>query len=161
MAQAEQNHASAADTDTEIERLKNELSREHEMYLRALADFENYRRRADRESSRAAQQGKRDLILSLLDVLDGFDRALQYMGDEPSGMSRGFEAIHRKFLDVLDRERVTPFQSIGETFDPALHEAVGSVRSEQYGPGAVVEEVQRGYRLGDEVLRPARVRVGQ
>ncbi len=160
MARADQNQADATQTDAEIERLRSELSREHEMYLRALADFENYRRRADKESSRAAQKGKRDLILPLLDVLDGFDEALQYMDDAPSGVSHGFEAIRRKFLSLLEKEGVTPFQSVGETFDPALHDAIGSVRSEQHGPGEVAEEVQRGYRFGDEVLRPARVRVG-
>jgi len=160
MAQAEQNQTGAVETDAEIELLRRELGREHEMYLRALADFENYRRRADRENSRAAQKGKRDLILSLLDVLDGFDGALRYMDDASSGMSQGFEAIHRKFLGLLEREGVTPFESVGQAFDPALHEAIGSVRSESHGPGEVAEEVQRGYRLGDEVIRPARVRVG-
>ena len=159
MAETQQNEV-RIEPDAEIERLKNDLGREHEMYLRSLADFENYRRRADRESSRAGQRGRRDLVLSLLDLLDSFDLALPFMADAPSGVAQGLAAIHRKFLDLLDREGVRPFSSIGEPFDPALHEAVGSVRNEQYGQGQVAEEVRRGYRLGDEVLRPARVRVG-
>lgn len=160
MERTEQNQAVGVETDSEVERLKNELSREHEMYLRSLADFENYRRRSDRESSRAALRGKRDLILSFLDVLDAFDRALQYTGDMSAGVHQGLQAVHRKFLDSLAAQGVTPFRSIGETFDPALHEAIGSIQSGEYGAGKVAEEVQRGYRFGDEVLRPARVRVG-
>jgi molecular chaperone GrpE len=77
-----------ADPPAEIERLKEELRREHDMYLRALADFENYRRRVDRERSSTSHSGKREIILSLLGVLDGFDRALQHMSDAPRPVCR-------------------------------------------------------------------------
>ena len=87
-----------ADAPAEIERLKEELRREHDMYLRALADFDNYRRRVERERSTAARSGKREIILSLLDVLDGFDRALSHMSDAPSSVSQGLQALHRKLL---------------------------------------------------------------
>jgi molecular chaperone GrpE len=145
----------------EIERLKEELRHEHEMHLRSLADFDNYRRRVERESASAARSGKREIILSVLEVLDGFDRALQHISDEPSSISEGFQAIHRKLLGLLEAQGVTPLKSLGETFDPELHEAVGSGPSDEYQPGAVTDELQRGYRWGDEVLRPAGVRVAQ
>ncbi|HJU62928.1 MAG TPA: nucleotide exchange factor GrpE, partial [Candidatus Binatia bacterium] len=138
-----------------------ELQREHEMYLRALADYDNYRRRTERERSLAARSGKREIILSLLDVLDGFDRALQHMRDAPSSISEGVEALHRKFVSLLQAQGVTPMLTVGEVFDPEVHDAIGSVESEDVEPGAVAEEVQRGYRWGDEVLRPARVRVAR
>ena len=149
----------AADESAEVERLKEELRREHDMLLRSLADFDNYRRRVDRDRGTAARSGKREVILSLLEVLDGFDRALEHIGDAPSSVAQGVEAIHRNLLSVLDRHGVTAFNSVGETFDPRLHDAIGTAESEDVEPGAVAEELQRGYRWGDEVLRPARVRV--
>jgi molecular chaperone GrpE len=161
----EENRASAdeerADVEpaAEIERLKEELRREHDMLLRALADFDNYRRRVERDRGAAARSGKREVILSLLEVLDGFDRALEHIGDAPSSVAQGVQAIHRNLLSVLDRHGVTGFNSVGETFDPHLHDAIGTAESEEVEPGAVAEELQRGYRWGDEVLRPARVRV--
>ena len=156
----EKNRATGDDS-SEIERLKQELQREHELYLRALADYDNYRRRTERERSTAARSGKREIILSLLDVLDGFDRALQHLGDAPSSVSEGVEALHRKFLSLLQAQGVTPMLTVGEVFNPELHDAIGLTESEEVAPGAVAEEVQRGYRWGDEMLRPARVRVAR
>jgi molecular chaperone GrpE len=146
---------------SDIERLKEELRHEHEMYLRALADFDNYRRRVEREQTRAARSGKREVLISLLEVLDGFDRAVRQISKEPSSVSEGLQAIHRKLLNLLEAHGVTPFQSLNEIFDPELHEAIGSVQSDKHESGTVIDEVQRGYRWGDEVLRPARVRVAQ
>jgi molecular chaperone GrpE len=157
----QEKNRTAGDDSSEVERLKQELQREHEMYLRALADYDNYRRRTERERSLAARSGKREIILSLLDVLDGFDRALQHMRDAPSSISEGVEALHRKFVSLLQAQGVTPMLAVGEVFDPEVHDAIGSVESEDVEPGAVAEEVQRGYRWGDEVLRPARVRVAR
>ena len=146
---------------TELERLQEQLRTEHEMYLRALADFENYRRRVDRESSRTVRSGKREIILSLLEVLDGFDRAFQHAEKNQSPLFEGLQAIHRKLLGVLQAQGIAPFDSVGQTFDPALHEAIASVAANGHPSGTVVDDVQRGYRWGDEVLRPARVRVAQ
>jgi molecular chaperone GrpE len=162
MKEAERSNTVAGGNEpSEIEQLREELRREHEMYLRALADFDNFRRRAEGERARAAQSGKRDLILSLLELLDGFERALQHIGQAPSSVSEGVGAIHRKLLGLLEAQGVTPLTSVGEVFDPALHEAIGSVESDEYAAGAVADEVQRGYVWGDELLRPARVRVAQ
>jgi Molecular chaperone GrpE (heat shock protein) len=147
--------------DVEVERLKEDLRREHDMYLRALADFDNYRRRVERERASAARSGKRDIILSLLETLDSFDRALEHIGDAPSSVSKGVQAIHRKMLSLLEAQGVTPFKSEGEPFNPEMHEAIGSVETDEYESGTVANELQRGYRWGDEVLRPARVRVAQ
>jgi molecular chaperone GrpE len=153
--------ATDGDDASEVERLKEEVRREHEMYLRALADFDNYRRRVERERTSAARSGKRDLIVSLLDVIDNFDRALEHIGDAPSSIADGVQAIHRKLLGLLEAQGITPLESRGETFNPELHEAIGSVATDQYESGTVADEVQRGYRWGDEVLRPARVRVAE
>jgi molecular chaperone GrpE len=144
---------------SEIEKLQEQLKTEHEMYLRALADFDNYRRRTERERTTAARSGKREVLLPLLEVLDGFDQALQRIGNTPSSISEGMQVIHRKLLALLEKEGITPLASLGEIFNPELHEAIGSVESEEHESGVVIDEVQRGYRWNDEVLRPARVRV--
>ena len=126
-----------------------------------LADFDNYRRRTERERASAARSGKREIILALLDVLDGYDRALQHVEAAPASVAEGLEALHRKFLGLLEAQGVTPMMTLGENFDPQFHDAIGLVDSEEFPPGTVAEEMQRGYRWGDEVLRPARVRVAQ
>jgi molecular chaperone GrpE len=161
MEATKDNDITSADALSEITHLKEELRREHDMYLRALADFANYRKRVERERAAAARSGKREVILPLLEVLDGFDRALGHIGDAPSGISEGLQAIHRKLLSLLEAQGVTPLKSVGEPFNPELHDAIGLVESKDYEPGAVAEDIQRGYRWGDEVLRPARVRVAQ
>jgi molecular chaperone GrpE len=145
----------------DIEKLKEELRREHDMYLRALADFENYRKRVDRDRVSAARSGKREIILSVLNVLDDFDRALQHIDDAPPSVATGLQAVQRKLLALLESQGITPLHSVGEAFDPALHDAVGTVKSDEVESGAVAEELQRGYRWGDDVIRPARVRVAQ
>ena len=155
------NETMTGDEPSEIERLKEEVRREHDMYLRALADYDNYRRRIERERATAARSGKREIILQLLEVLDGFDRALQHVDDAPSSVSEGLQLLHRKLLSLLEAQGVTPLQSLGETFNPELHDAIGTVKSEDVEPGTVAEEMQRGYRWGDDLLRPARVRVAQ
>ncbi len=146
---------------SEVERLKSELNHEHDMYLRALADFDNYRRRVERDRVSAARRSQRDILLSLVELLDGFDRALLHMNDVPAPALEGIQAIHRQLMGLLEAQGVTPFTAEGEAFDPELHEAVGSERSDQHAPGTVIEDVRRGYRWGDELLRPARVRVAQ
>jgi molecular chaperone GrpE len=149
------------DQQSEIEGLQAQLRDKHDMYMRALADFQNYRQRVDRDRGSAAASGKRQIILPLLEVLDGFDRALHQMSKSPSPVSEGMQAIHRNLLSLLEAQGVTPFSSVGEAFNPQRHEAIASVAGDERERGTVVDEVQRGYRWGDEVLRPARVRVAQ
>jgi molecular chaperone GrpE len=159
-AEAER-QAGGEQLQAENARLKEELRREHEIYLRNLADFDNYRRRVERERASVAQAGKREMVLSLLDVLDDFERALEHIDEAPDSVSAGLVAIHRRLAGLLEAQGVTPFESVGQRFDPALHEAVGSVESDEQEPGAVLDEVSRGYRWGEELLRPARVRVAR
>jgi molecular chaperone GrpE len=146
---------------SEHERLKAELSREHELYLRTLADFDNYRRRSERERAGSAHSGKREIILPLLEVLDDFDRALEHLGDAPEWVSSGFDAIYRCLNSILQVQGIVPYESLGERFDPVRHEAVGLTEDKDVEPGTVIAELNRGYSWGDEVLRPARVRVAQ
>lgn len=162
MEAAENKDATTAGAEAaEIERLKDELRREHEMHMRALADFENYRRRVERDRAIEAHRAKREIMLFLVELLDSLERALEHSGDAPFAIREGLLVIHRNLLGLLGAQGITPIKSIGQPFDPALHEAVGPVQSDRFEQGIVAEEVQRGYRWGDELLRPARVRVAQ
>ncbi|HEY8461880.1 MAG TPA: nucleotide exchange factor GrpE [Blastocatellia bacterium] len=145
----------------EVERLNRELEREREMYICNLADFDNYRRRADRNRAQAAHAGKRELILPLLEVMDESERALECANDDPQSAVAGLRVIHRRLAELLAAQGVATFDSRGKYFNPALHEVVDTVKSEQAEPGTVIEEVSRGWRWGDDLLRPARVRVAQ
>jgi len=145
----------------EIERLKAEIGREHDRYLRTMADFDNFRRRVERERAVSAHAGKRELILPLLEVLDDFDRALEHLGDVPEWTSSGFDAIYRRLSNILQAQGIVPYKSVGDIFDPARHEAVGLAEDQDVEPGTVVAELNRGYCWGDDVIRPARVRVAQ
>jgi molecular chaperone GrpE len=163
MAQAEHNRMEMANAEQaeEIARLKSELSQEHDRHLRTLADFENYRRRVERERASAAERGKRELLLSLLDLADDFERALAHVNDSPGSVVAGLQALQRRLAGLLSTYGVMPFESVGQPFDPALHEAIATVQSDEHEAGSVFDEVGRGYHWGGEVLRPARVRVVQ
>jgi molecular chaperone GrpE len=140
-----------------VENLEQELKSEHDLYLRALADFDNYRRRIDRERADLGKEALRRFIVPLLDVVDDLERFLNSVETETSPFINGIRAVHDKFLRVLHAEGVRPFQSVGKPFDPSVHEAVGTVPAGEHPPNAVVEEVRRGYRWGDDLLRSARV----
>jgi molecular chaperone GrpE len=148
-------------TQAEIERLQQELSREHDLHLRALADFDNYRKRVQRERDSAAQAGKRQLVLALLDMMDDFERALAYANTAPASILAGARVIHQRLTDLLQTQGVVPYTSAGQPFDPALHDAVDAIKTDQATSGVVLDELSHGYRWGNEVLRPARVRVAQ
>jgi molecular chaperone GrpE len=161
MTQAEQKPEENSSATQEIERLKQELSRERDMHLRTRADFDNYRKRVQREWDSAAQAGKRQLVLALLDVMDDFERALSYANTAPESILAGARVIHQRLRDVLRAQGVVSYPSAGQPFDAARHEAVDVVQTDQARSGVVLDELSHGYRWGDEVLRPARVRVAQ
>jgi molecular chaperone GrpE len=149
------------DTTQQVLSLERELQRARELYLRTLADFDNYRKRVERERASAARAGTRGLILSMLDVLDSFDRAIEQMKGADPALIEGLEAIRRKTAGVLEAEGVRPFESKGEMFDPELHEAVARVDTNEHPPGAIVDEFRRGYRWDGEVLRHSEVSVAR
>jgi len=149
----------ATETETsEVQRLHEELGREHDMYLRALADFDNYRRRVERDREDTARREKRGYLLSLLDLMDGFERALAHLNEDPAEAVR---MLHRQLQGMLEAQGVKAFPSVGETFNPEVHEAIGSEPSGELEAGTVTQETRRGYRWNGELLRPARVRVAQ
>src|SRR5262245_24546540 len=143
-----------------VETLEQELKSEHDLYLRALADFDNFRRRIDREREHLGKEALRNFLVPLLDVIDDLERCLKAAESESSPFVDGVRAVRDKFLRVLDAEGVRPFQSVGQPFDPSQHEAVGTAPAGGHPQGTIVEEIQSGYRWGDDLLRTARVVVG-
>ena len=145
--------------EPEAVRLKEELANERERGLRLLAEFENYRRRTRQEQALAEQNGKREVLLALLDVMDDFDRALLHVGEAPDAVADGLRLIRQRFSDVLQSNGVRPFDSEGEPFDPTVHEAMTVIDSDGEESGTVYSEHRRGYFIKGELLRPARVAV--
>src|SRR6185503_18604554 len=138
--------------DPEILRLKEELDTERERGLRMLAEFDNYRRRTRQQQALAEQNGKREVLLALLDVMDDFDRALLHLGEAPDAVSDGLRLIRQRFSDALDSNGVTSFDSEGELFDPTVHEAMTVIDSDGEESGTVYTEHRRGYFMNGELL---------
>ena len=132
-------------------------------WQRAAADMANYRRRTEQERSELVKNANADLIRRLLPVLDDFERGLQTMpaDDANQAWAEGIRLIARKLLTILEQEGVTPYDALGQDFDPAYHDAVTFEPSSRDTAGKVIGQIQKGYRIRDKVLRPALVRVGQ
>jgi len=148
-------------TSAEVRSLLDDLERERMLRMRALADFDNYRKRVERERALAAMSGKRNLILSLLEVMDDFDRALKHSSRASDAVAAGLRVIHKRIADVIKAQGVTPIETVGREFDPTLHEAVGVIEAGDGKPGMVIDQVSPGYFWNGEVLRPARVHVAK
>ena len=145
--------------EDEAVRLNEELASERERSVRLLAEFDNYRRRTRQEHALAEQNGKREVLLALLDVMDDCDRALLHVGEAPDAVANGLRLIHQRFSDVLHANAVTPFDSEGKPFDPTIHEAMTMISSDGEESGTVYTEHRRGYFINGELFRPARVGV--
>ena len=154
--------------EEEIQRLREALqaktqeAEEHrERYLRGAAEFDNARKRAAREREDYTRYANESLLRELLPVLDNFSRALQAARSEPgaAAVTAGVELIQRELLRVLEKFGVTPFDSVGQPFDPERHEAIARVPAVGQPEGTVVNETARGYMLNGRVLRPAMVTV--
>jgi molecular chaperone GrpE len=130
--------------------------------LRLAAEFDNYRKRTDRERRELSDAVAADLMRDVIPVVDDLERALAAAADSPDAALRsGVELIHRQLLDVLRRRGAEPFESVGQDFDPAWHEALASDPANGRRDGEITAEIRRGYRLGPRLLRPALVKVAK
>jgi len=153
----------AAQVDPETAQLVEERDGLRDRLMRVTAEFDNYRKRIDRERREAADRAAEGVLSDLLPILDDLERALAADTGEASADSyrRGVELIHRQILDLLTRRGVKPIETVGQRFDPHLHQAVGSEAVPGVPEGEILEELRRGYLLGDRLLRPAMVKVAQ
>lgn len=155
--------AAAADAPGgEGDDLRRERDDLYDRLLRKTAEFENYRRRVDKERREMAERATDGLLEALLPVVDDFERALgaDPAGD-PEGYRKGVELIYRQMQDFLARRGVTPIDAVGNDFDPHYHQAITHEASPGRREGEVIEEVRRGYMHGDKLLRPALVKVAK
>ena len=145
----------------EVEELRRQRDETHDRLLRALADAENARRRAQREREEFVKYANESLLRDLIPVLDNLDRALDAAraASTPASLVEGVELIQRELLKVLERAGVKRYSAVGQPFDPTRHEAIARVVSTQAPPDTVVSEQLPGYQLHDRVLRAALVAV--
>jgi molecular chaperone GrpE len=151
---------SASDRDAlqeELGNLQQEISRFRELYLRKLADFDNYRKRQEREMAEYRRLANAELLRECLPVLDNLERALAVPGGSNGGLREGVELVVRQFRDVLGRHGLTEVDPTGQPFDPARHEAISRSEDARVAEPTVVQVLQKGYLLGDRLLRPALV----
>ncbi len=161
-----------SEVDADLDALVADTQRERDEYLelakRTQADFENYRKRMAAEVQAASLRGKAELATGLIGVIDNLERALAAAGIEPGGeeapaepLAEGFFLTYRELCAVLARAGIESFDPAGERFDPTWHEALQKLPVEGAEPGTVVETMQKGYRLGEQLIRPARVVVSE
>jgi len=162
--QAQAPDAQLAELRAELARTKEEAERNWQQFLHAAADLENYKKQASRQREDAVQRARYSLLGVILTVVDNLERALEHgAGADGEKILEGIRMTHRHVLDVLARMGVTPMETTGRPFDPRFHEAVDTAPHAEHGveQGTIVAELQRGYMLNGEVLRPAKVRVAK
>ena len=142
---------------------EEELQIFQDKYLRLAAEFENYKRRAQRDQNESIRFGNESLLKNLLPIIDNLERAIQCAKDAGTSgpLLEGVELTHKQFLETVGKVGVRQVSTTGNSFDPAIHQAVTQVESENVEPNTVIEEFQKGYLLHDRILRPAMVSVAK
>ena len=164
-AEVETNEAEAEGSEevseTAVHEADGKLKEAVEKYQRLFAEFDNFRKRTDKEKAARYDMGAKDVVEKILPVLDNFELALKNVPDdkEASAFAEGMEMIHKQFVKVLEDLGVTPIEAVGKEFDPNFHNAVMHVDDEEAGDNIVVEEFQKGYMYKEHVVRYSMVKV--
>ena len=143
-----------------VEQLRREKDSLQDRLLRTAAEFDNYRKRVDRERRDVAENIAADVVGELLPIIDNLERALAAASDTDP-LRKGVELILKQMVDVLRKRGVKPIEALGADFDPNFHQAVIHEPSSEHREGEVMEELQRGYLIGERLLRPAMVKVAK
>ena len=153
--QAEEKPSEKAD---ETEKLRKELGELNDKYLRVVAEYQNFRRRTEKEKQDIYAFGNEKIVSDMLNVIDNFERALvTETADE--GFKEGMRLIFKQFQDLLAKNGVKEIEALGQEFDPNFHNAVMTEDSTEYDSGCVTQVLQKGYTLNDRVVRPSMVKV--
>lgn len=147
----------------QIEQLKAQLDEANSERLRAIADFQNFRRRTQQEMATFRMLAAENLIADLLPILDNFERTVQHLqaGADPEKMLAGIHAVERQLRSVLESQNLKRIPAMGVPFDPEVHEAVALEASTEHPDDTIIAELEPGYKIGDKVIRPARVKVAK
>lgn len=150
-----------AELERQLEEQRKLADEHYQRFMRTQADFDNFRRRSRLEKEELAKYASGKLIEDLLPIVDNFDRALAAAkeSNDYEALQKGLDMIYRQFDQVLAQEGLERIESVGQPFNPDVHQAVMQVETEEYEEGIVVEELQKGYKLKDKVLRVAMVKV--
>lgn len=151
------------ESSAKIAELQAKLDETENKMLRAQADFDNFKRRTRLDQEAAQKYRAQSLVSEILPALDNFERALQIEADndQTKSLLQGMNMVYNQLAQALQNEGVETIKSVGEEFDPHLHQAVMQVEDENFNSNTVVEELQKGYKLKDRVIRPAMVKVNQ
>jgi molecular chaperone GrpE len=153
-----------SDVDAEIQKLVEERDSLNDRLLRKQAEFENYKKRIERERQEFVQFASAELMRELLNALDSFDLAIHSAGKVKAGsedLLKGLDLVYKQFQDTLGRFGLKPIDAKGQPFDPNLHQAVTTVSSDEVEDNTVVQEMRRGYTLNGRLLRPSMVSVSK
>jgi molecular chaperone GrpE len=148
---------------SELDAAKAEAAQWHDRFLRKAAEFENFRKRSDRERMESSILVKSSILLEFLPIVDACERALKSFEEEDDKSGRlqkyrqGVELLYKQLVDTLNRLGVVPIEAKGKPFDPHLHEALSNLETQEYEENMVVEELRRGYLFNGRLLRPAQV----
>lgn len=148
---------------TQIQKANDERDQIRDQMLRTMADFQNFRKRVMDEKRMIEERANERFVTELLPVLDNFERGLAVMaqGGSVETLVDGVKAIEKQLKSVLEAQKVQRVAALGQPFDPDIHEALATVESAEHPDGTVIDEIEAGYKLGDRVIRPARVRVSK
>lgn len=160
-AAAEDGDAKTAELQTQLDAANARAEDNYNKFLLAMADFENYKKRIERQFGDIALAGRKKLLGQFLPVIDNLERALAYEGDDAQAMRSGVQQTLKGFESLLSAEGVKPINVKGKPFDPKIAEAIGTANAPGVEDDTVVEEAQRGYTIGEELLRPAMVIVAK
>jgi molecular chaperone GrpE len=149
--------------EAELAAAREEARKNHDRWMRERADLENLKRRTERERAETVRFGTEHVLRDLLPVVDNLERAVEHARGGGNGrpVVEGVELVLKALVDVLERHGVRRIEAVGARFDPAHHEAMAHVETEEHEPNSVMAEYQRGYRLHDRLLRPALVSVAK
>ena len=145
--------------DKELEALKQELDSKNDLLLRTAAEFDNYKKRTDRERASIAEFAKANVVKEILPILDNIDRAALMEDKTSPDYIKGIELIVKQLEAIGGKIGITEIAQVGDTFDPNCHEAVMHIEDETLGENVIADVLQKGYKIGDTIIRPAMVKV--
>lgn len=158
--QTEQQNGQQTEQQTEERGASQDEEELNTRYLRLAADFQNYKRRVEKEKGDIYAYANEKIVVELLDVIDNFERALEH-GAENESFAEGMNMIFKQFRGVLEKSGVEEINALGENFDPNFHHAVLTEKSDEHESGKVIQVLQKGYLLNKKVIRPAMVKVAE
>ncbi|MEI3606861.1 nucleotide exchange factor GrpE [Pseudogracilibacillus sp. SE30717A] len=162
LEELEQEGSNNEKLEGEINKLNEEIEQLKDRLLRNQAEFDNYKRRTQKEKTAERKYKSEELATELLPILDNFERALQTeISDENKSFMEGMKMVYNQFQTVLEAQGIKPIEAVNQEFDPTVHHAVMQVEEEDLESNTVVEELQKGYMLKDKVIRPAMVKVNK